>query len=70
MPRSLGAFLVLLNGENGQFDVSRGEGGGIFNRGDVIVDGEASFTGNRGMVSQALHVLYVVPAGPASCYAA
>lgn len=34
-----------------QFDWVTGGGGGIYNRGDIVVDGEATFTGNTAVVS-------------------
>ena len=35
-----------------QDDFGGAEGGAFFNRGDVVVDGEAVFTGNYGGVSR------------------
>lgn len=40
-----------------QFDADRGEGGAFLNRGDVVVDGEANFTDNRGSVSETIPIL-------------
>lgn len=34
-----------------QFDANRGEGGAFYNKGDVVVDGEATFSENIGQVS-------------------
>lgn len=34
-----------------QFDWVTGGGGAIYNRGDIVVDGEATFNGNKAVVS-------------------
>lgn len=39
-----------------QFDAGRGEGGAIYNRGDIVVNGSANFVTSTAQVGQASNV--------------
>lgn len=47
----------LLNTNTAQASDVGAEGGAIHNRGDIVVDGEANFTGNTGGVSTTTYSL-------------